>query len=80
MWRGLHARRRPVPHDILVRLDTPRPGVAAFSTYDCGPIKIGLNLDLFGDHAAETVARETPLWQVWLQERFATPVEVSKGE
>ena len=29
---------------------------------------------------AGTVARETPLWQAWLQERFPMPTEPSKSE
>jgi len=26
------------------------------------------------------VARETPLWEAWIQERFPTPSETSKSE
>ena len=32
------------------------------------------------DQAAATVARETPLWQAWIQERFPMPSEPSKSE
>jgi len=32
------------------------------------------------DQAAGTVARETPLWQAWIQERFPMPAEPSKSE
>src|SRR3954468_21800543 len=47
------------PYDILLRLDKPGPGVAAPGAVDCGgPIMVALNLDLYGDQAAETVARE----------------------
>ena len=35
---------------------------------------------LYGDQAADTVARETPLWQAWVQERFPMPSETSAGE
>jgi hypothetical protein len=35
---------------------------------------------LYGDQAAGTVARETPLWQAWIQERFSMPMEPSKSE
>jgi hypothetical protein len=28
---------------------------------------------LYGDHAAASVARETPLWEAWIQERFPMP-------
>jgi len=34
-----------------------------------------MNLYLYGDQAAATVARETPVWQAWLQERFPMPAE-----
>ncbi len=34
---------------------------------------ITLNFYLYGDQAAGTPARETPLWEAWIQERFPTP-------
>ncbi len=58
------------PNDILLRLDTPGPGVAAFGTYNCGPIMVGVNLYLYGDKAAENVARESTPWQAWIEDRF----------
>ena len=33
-----------------------------------------------GDQAAGTVARETPLWQAWIDERFPMPSEPGKSE
>ena len=39
-----------------------------------------LSFYLYGDQAAGTVARETPLWQAWIQERFPMPSEPSKSE
>jgi hypothetical protein len=41
---------------------------------------VAMNLYLYGDQAAATVARETPLWQAWFQERFPMPVETRKSE
>ena len=35
---------------------------------------------LYGDQAAGTVARETPLWQAWIQKRFPMPTEPGKSE
>jgi len=32
-----------------------------------------MNFYLYGDQAAETVARVTPPWQAWIQERFPMP-------
>jgi hypothetical protein len=41
---------------------------------------VAMNLYLYGDQAAGTVAHETPLWQAWFQERFPMPTELSKSE
>src|SRR5262245_23198082 len=69
------------PYDALLRLDKPGPGVAALGAFTCGgPIMVALNLYLYGDQAAGTVAHETPLWQAWVQERFPMPPEPSKSE
>jgi uncharacterized protein YndB with AHSA1/START domain len=64
------------PYDVLLRLDQPDPGVAALGAFNCGGQSMaGLNFYLYGDQASETVARETPLWQTWFQERFPIPAE-----
>lgn len=68
------------PNDILLRLDTPGPGVAALGTYNCGQIMVGVNLYLYGDAATANVARESPKWQTWIAERFPAPAEPGKGE
>jgi uncharacterized protein YndB with AHSA1/START domain len=67
------------PYDALLRLDKPGPGVAALGavTYPDGQSVVGMNLYLYGDRADETVARKTPVWQSWLQERFPMPTEPS---
>ncbi|MDM0116385.1 hypothetical protein QTI66_29990 [Variovorax sp. J22R133] len=31
---------------------------------------VGLNVYFYADQAAATAARETPLWQAWIQARF----------
>ena len=41
---------------------------------------VGLDVYLYGDQAAGTVAREMPLWQEWIQERFPMPSETSQSE
>ena len=38
-----------------------------------------LNFYLYGERAAEAVARETPLWQAWIQQRFPMPAEPAQG-
>jgi hypothetical protein len=68
------------PNDVLLRLDKPGPGVAAIGTYNCGQIMVGVNLYLYGDQAAANVARETPLWDAWINERFPAPAESSLSE
>jgi len=65
------------PYDALLRLDKPGPGIAALGavTYPGGQGMVAMNLYMYGDQAAETVARQTPLWQAWIQERFPMPAE-----
>ena len=66
------------PYDALLKLDKPGPGIAALGamTYPGGQSMVAMNLYMYGDQAAATVARETPLWQAWLQERFPMPTGV----
>ena len=69
------------PYDALVRLDRPCPGVAALGAIDCGGRSmVALNLYLYGDQAAGTVAHEAPLWDAWLQDHFPMPAKPGKGE
>jgi len=69
------------PYDALLRLDKPGPGVVALGTFGFpggGPTMVAMNFYMYGDQAAGTVAREAPLWQAWIQERFPTPTELGK--
>ena len=69
------------PFTALVRLDQPGPGAASLGACNFGAQSmVTLNFYLYGDHAAATVARETPLWQAWIQEHFPAPPETSKSE
>ena len=64
-----------------MRLDKPGPGTGAlFIMTVPGSVIATFNFYLYGDHAAGTVARETPLWQSWIQKRFPTPTESGKSE
>jgi uncharacterized protein YndB with AHSA1/START domain len=63
------------PYNALLRLDKPGPGAAALGAVNFGGAMVTLSFYLYGDQAAGTVARETPLWQAWIQERFP-----NKGE
>jgi uncharacterized protein YndB with AHSA1/START domain len=59
------------PYNALLRLDKPGPGTAALGAVNFGgQSMVTLNFYLYGDQAAGTVARETPLWEAWIQERF----------
>jgi hypothetical protein len=70
----------PSPYDALLRLDTPGPGVAALGAFNFGgQSMVALNFYHYGDQAAETVARETPAWQAWIDERFPMPSEASQS-
>jgi uncharacterized protein YndB with AHSA1/START domain len=69
------------PYNALVRLDQPGPGTAALGAVNFGgQSMVTLNLYLYGDPAAATVARETPLWEAWVQERFPSPAETGESE
>jgi uncharacterized protein YndB with AHSA1/START domain len=69
------------PYNALLRLDKPGPGAAALGAVNFGgQSMVTLSFYLYGDHAAATVARETPLWEAWIQDRFPTPSETSKTE
>jgi hypothetical protein len=63
------------PYNALLRLDKPAPGTAALGAVNFGgQSMITLNFYFYGDQSAATVARETPLWQAWIQERFPDAV------
>jgi uncharacterized protein YndB with AHSA1/START domain len=69
------------PRNALLRLDRPAPGTAALGVVNFGgSVMVTLSFYLYGDRAVETVARETPLWQTWIDERFPMPAETSKSE
>ena len=62
------------PYDILLRLDKPGPGVAAFGAFNFGgQSMVALNVYHYGDQAAGTAARETLLWKTWIEESFPMP-------
>jgi uncharacterized protein YndB with AHSA1/START domain len=60
------------PNDMLLRLDVPGPGVAAFGTFGHGgQTMVAFNAYFYGEQADDIVAREQPRWQAWLTECFA---------
>ena len=69
------------PAGALLRLDKPGPGTAALGIMTLpGSVLVTFNFYFYGDQAAGTVARETPLWQAWMQKRFPMPTESGKSE
>ena len=79
--RGVAEYVTQSPYDALLRLDKPGPGVAALGAVNFGgPSMVALNFYLYGDQAAGTAARETPLWGAWFQKRFPMPTEPGKSE
>jgi uncharacterized protein YndB with AHSA1/START domain len=67
------------PYNALVRLDTPGPGTAAFGAVNfSGQTMVTLSFYMYGDQAAATVARETPIWQAWIDERFPAASEANR--
>jgi uncharacterized protein YndB with AHSA1/START domain len=69
------------PYGALVRLDKPGPGTAALGTIEFGDtVMVTLSLYFYGDQATGSVARETPRWEAWMQERFPMPTEPSRSE
>jgi uncharacterized protein YndB with AHSA1/START domain len=69
------------PCGALLRLDKPGPGTAALYIITIpGSVMAAFSFYLYGEQAAATVARETPLWQAWIQKRFPTPPEPGKSE
>jgi hypothetical protein len=69
------------PFGFLLRLDKPGPGTAAlFIMTIPGSVMAMFTFYLYGDQAAATAARETPLWQAWIQELFPMPTEPGKSE
>jgi hypothetical protein len=76
---GVVEHVNPSPPGAMIRLEQPGPGTAVLFTMDFGgpSVMATFSFYLYGDQAAATVAREKPLWQAWLQERFPMPTEPS---
>jgi uncharacterized protein YndB with AHSA1/START domain len=68
-------------YGALLRLDQPGPGTAALYTIKYGgSVMATFSFYLYGNQAAETVARETPLWEAWIEKRFPKPTAPGKSE
>ena len=59
------------PEELLLRLDEPAPGIAHLFAMDMGgQVYLSMRFYLYGDRAPAAVARNEPVWQAWLKERF----------
>ena len=57
---------------LLLRLDEPAPGIAhLFALPMGGRVYLPMRLYLYGDRAPAAIARDEPLWQAWMNERFS---------
>jgi uncharacterized protein YndB with AHSA1/START domain len=56
---------------LLLRLEEPAPGTAhLFALPMGGQVYLSIRLYLYGERAQAAAAREQPLWQAWLNEKF----------
>jgi uncharacterized protein YndB with AHSA1/START domain len=78
-FAGLVEYSHESPNDLLVRLDSPAPGIAALGTYHFGnQTTVGVNFYLYGQLASEQAQHITPQWQNWIQTLFPpAPQKVS---
>ena len=59
------------PEELLLRLDTPAPGIAhLFAMPMGGQVFLSLRFFLYGDQAALAAARDEPLWRQWVATQF----------
>jgi hypothetical protein len=62
------------PQELLIRLDTPAPGIAHLAPHPMdGRVFLSIRTFLFGDSASGAVKRAEPAWQAWLSEHFPAP-------
>ncbi len=59
------------PEELLLRLDKPTPGIAhLFAMPMGGQVFLSMRLFLYGSQAAAAAARDEPLWQAWMAQKF----------
>lgn len=64
-----HLNQRPF--NALIRLDKPGPGVGTLGAVNFGgQTMVTLSFYFYGDEPAATMARESPHWEKWVEERF----------
>lgn len=59
------------PEQVLIRLDTPAPGMAhCFALAMDHTVHVILRFYLYGDQGRKAVMRDEPLWRAWLEQHF----------
>ncbi len=65
-------------HEIMLRLEEPAPGIALAGVYTWGgKVNASISFYLFGERGAAAAARDEPLWQAWMSQRFPAAVAAS---
>jgi hypothetical protein len=60
------------PQALLLRLDQPVPGIASmFALSMGGQTHLIMDFYFYGERASAAAMRDEPLWQAWMQQRFA---------
>jgi uncharacterized protein YndB with AHSA1/START domain len=68
LGQGMHS------NTVLLRLDTPAPGMAYLGAFSCGGmVMVCMSFYLYGDNAKAAALRDEPTWQRWMSERFPMP-------
>ena len=63
------------PEELLLRLDTPAPGIGHFFAFEMGEqVLLSVRFYLYGDTASEVKTRDEPVWQAWMEKHLAGSV------
>ena len=68
------------PQELLLRLDTPAPGIAHLVPHPMDRVYLTIRVFLFGDGAPAAVERAQPAWQAWLDQRFAAAAAAAPSD
>jgi hypothetical protein len=75
-WSGVveHVRQDAQQRYVLLRLDSPSPGVVLVGTRDKGSgTNVSLTRFFYGQDAETLATSSAPLWRDWLTRAFAAP-------
>ncbi len=60
------------PHQLLLRLDEPTPGIAhLFALAMGGQVYVSIRIYLYGERATAAVERVEPMWRAWIKDRLS---------